>query len=469
MEIQRTSILFIFTFALLLCVSCDHKHDQAMFTRLQQWDVLLEQQPQTAKDSLATLRVNELSLADRAYFGLLKTISDDKTYSDFTSDSLINSVASYFNRYKKGSDNHIRSLVYRAIVRYRMGIMDSTVFTPLKEGEQLYLKQKQPNSNTGYMLYYYLGDLLSSNNEFSAADIYFNKALQLAKQKNDSVHVFDAYLALFWNEMSQKKYDSGKLYLDSLDEMANLLPDQQYRLLNSQSIYYEIKKDFEKELYYEKAKLHLVHLLKEPIHLFRLYYAISDAYSHNNLLDSANQYALLAITHIPDSSYKLNYLLYENAAGIAQKQQNFPVALEYKQKAFEEYKKSIDNRLNTQIVEIEKRYNLSESENKALKAERKSQIWLLLMIVVAFIVVLFVLYMLKQRTIAKLRERESAEKILRMKAEEKETKEKTLRLQAEKKQMEIQATRQQKMMEVSAQFLSEYAVLHEKPAKWQIR
>lgn len=136
--------------------------------------------------------------------------------------------------------------------------------------------------------------------------------------------------------------------------------------------------------------------------------------------------------------------------------------MEYKQKAFEEYQKSIDNRLNTQIVELEKRYNLSESENKALKAERKSQIWLMLMIVVVFLVMLFVLYALKQRTIAKLKEREAAEKILRMKAEAKEAKEKILRLEAENRQIEAQIGKQQKMMEISAQFLSEYSALQEK-------
>lgn len=47
----------------------------------------------------------------------------------------------YYTRHGKGTDAHIRSLVYRGIVRYRMGITDSAVFAPLKEAEQLYLKQ----------------------------------------------------------------------------------------------------------------------------------------------------------------------------------------------------------------------------------------------------------------------------------------------------------------------------------------
>lgn len=303
--------LYLIVPILSLLASCDNRErNQAVYDRLQQWDALLEQQPQTTKDSLSTLNLNELSRANHAYYGLLKTISDDKTYTVFTSDSLINNVQSYFNRHGKGSDNHIRSLAYQGIVRYRIGVADSTVFTPLKEAEQLYLKQKNTSPGIGYMLYYHLGDLLSNNNDYTTARNYFNKALRLAKQRKDSTHVFDTYLALFWNEMVQKKYNSGKLYLDSLNGITGLSPDQQYRLLTSRSIYYEIENDFEKELDYEKAKLPLVPLLKEPIQLFRLYYALSDAYFHNNLLDSAMYYALHAITHIADSAYKLNYLLY---------------------------------------------------------------------------------------------------------------------------------------------------------------
>ncbi len=463
MKTRKTDIFVVsFVLILLLFVSCGREHNQAVLIQLQRWDALLEEQPQNIKDSLLTLNFHRLSRANRAYYGLLKTISDDKTYTDFTSDSLINNVQNYFNRHEKGSDNHIRSLAYLGIVRYRMGNKDSTVFTPMKEGEQLYLKQKQPNPNTGNMLYYYLGDLLSHNNDFRSADKYFNKALQLAKQRKKSVHIFDAYLALFWNKMEQKRYDCGKLYLDSLNEVTDLSPDQQYRLLTSRSLYHEIENDFEKELDCEKAKLPLVPHLKEPIQLFRLYYALSDAYAHNNLLDSAMYHAYTAITYIRDSTNKLNYLLYGNVADIAKKQQNLSLALEYKDKAFKEYSKSIHSRLNTQVLELEKRYNLSESENIALKAERNKHIWFMVSIITLLLLMLLILYAFKQRSITKLKEHEAAEIISRIQAEEKEATERGLRLEAENRQIEAQTARQQKMMEISVQFLSEYSALKEK-------
>ncbi len=122
---------------------------------------------------------------------------------------------------------------------------------------------------------------------------------------------------------------------------------------------------------HQKKRFNLIPYLKETPQLFRLYYSLSDAYTGNGQADSSMYYAKLAIEHITDSAYKLNYLLYDNVADIAERQNNLRLALEYRQKAFEAYEKSIDTRLDTQIQELEKRYNLAEAENKALKAQKR--------------------------------------------------------------------------------------------------
>jgi len=46
--------------------------------------------------------------------------------------SLISEVEQYYNDHERTSFYHIRSLLYQAIVRYRMGISDSTVMTPFE-------------------------------------------------------------------------------------------------------------------------------------------------------------------------------------------------------------------------------------------------------------------------------------------------------------------------------------------------
>lgn len=458
----RCGHLFISLLFIAVLFSCNRVENEIIAARLAQWDELAEKQPRAIQDSLATLNPKKLSHANRARYGLLKTIADDKTYSPFTSDSMINQVVHYFGRHGKGGDHHIRSLVYQGIVRYRMGITDSTVFTPLKEAEQLYMKQKQPNLNTGYLLYYYLGDIHSANGNDKESGTYFDKTLQLAKQKGDSTHIFDAYLAFFWNEMVQEKYNSVANLLDSLDIYAGTKPDNIYYLLNAQSIYYKNNKETEKSIHSKKEQIDLIPQIRETIDAFRIYYSLSDAYLENNQLDSAMHYGLLAINHIEDSTYRLNYLLYENVADIAEQQQNLALALEYRKKAFDTYEKSIDDRLDTRILELEKRYNLSEAENKTLKARRNVRIWLAIALIVVLLLVLLGIYTRNQRTIGKLKEREAAEKASRLEAEKRTETEKALRLLAEKEQMQEQTTRQQKILGVSAQFLSEYAALQEK-------
>ena len=382
---------------------------------------------------------------------MLKTIADDKNYREFTSDSLISSVHSYYHRYNPHGDEHIRSLVYWAIVHYRMGEADSIVFAPLKEAENLYLRQKQPSPRTGYMLYYYLGDIHSVYGNKNEADIYFNKALKLAKQKGYSTHIFLTYLSLFWNEMNQKKFNSAATLLDSLQNYRGETSDNLFFLLNAQSMYEGTRGNYNKKLAYEKERIALVPFLKESPELFRLYFSLSDAYLNNNELDSAMYYAEKSIEHITDSTYKLNYLLYEKAAEIAQQQNNLSLALEYHKKALEVYKNNIDSQLDTQILELERKYDISEAKIKAMKAQRRSRMWLTTTVVVGLFLLLIVLYVVKQRAIAHLRQQKATEK--------------ALRLQLEKEQMEREAERLQKMAEVSARFFGEHAEFQEQARK----
>lgn len=437
--------------ALLLFFGCHRERDQLMHVRLQLCDSLLEEHPHAILDSLATINVKKLSRANRAYYGLLKTIADDKTYHEFTSDSLINRVHSYYHRYDAQHDNHIRALVYQAIVRYRMQMPDSVIFVPLKEAERLYAGKRQSNPHIGYLLHYYIGTILSGTGNSVPAENYFHKALQLAKQENDSMHIFDAYLVLFWNEMENEEYGFALNLLDSLTLYVGSNPNNTYYLLNAQSVYYKNNDKIDMAIESKKEQIKLIPQIKEKTDLFKVYYSLSDAYLKNNQSDTALYYGLQAIHHIEDSTYKLNYLLYENVADIAEAQQNLAMALEYRKKAFEVYEGSVDNRLDTQIWELEKKYSVAESENNALKAQRRSRVWFMALLTMMLLLILLALYTSKQRAITRLKQRETAER--------------ALRLQAEKLQMEGEAERLQKMVGISAQFLGRHAVLQEKARK----
>ena len=164
-EIQIVTFLSV----IFLFLSCGEERNDPIYTRLQQWDTLLSAHPEAVQDSLQTIDPEHLSHAQNAYYGLLKTITDDKTYVDFTSDSLINEVEQYYNIHERARIHHVRSLLYLAIVRYRMGISDSTVMTPLKEAENYFHHQQDQSPEIGYMIHYYLGEVLVRNSQSKSA------------------------------------------------------------------------------------------------------------------------------------------------------------------------------------------------------------------------------------------------------------------------------------------------------------
>ncbi|HMM16044.1 MAG TPA: hypothetical protein PKC47_00705 [Petrimonas sp.] len=382
--------------AAVLFISCNGRENGEIHKILTQWDNLLEKNPEAISDSLKTIDPQTLSRENRAYYNLLKTISDDKTYFEFTSDSLINRVIDYYHL-------HEPYLTYKGIVRTRMGVTDSTVYEPLKKADHIFHTQKNPDPATGYILHYFMGNTHYYNGNFELAGKYFQETLHNAKLKNDSSHIFDAYLAIYWNEMGQSDFDTGKKYVDSLTSFFDKIPGKNYLILNAQSVYYEATKKFEKALECDKKLLSLTKSQKEDIDFSSLYYAISTRYSTLNQLDSAMLYGQIAIESIVDENKKENYLFYDNVANIAEKQQNYLLANTYRQKAFDLYEKSVKDRLNTQVMELEKKYDLSEAENIALRSQQNTLIIAIIALFLAMLATILIMLNVKNRREAKIK------------------------------------------------------------------
>lgn len=370
---MRSILTIIFaSIVTILFVSCHGRENKEIHILLSRWDTLLDNEPRAISDSLKTIDPSDLSRENRAYYNLLKTISDDKTYFDFKNDSLINKVVDYYHLHDQYGNNYIRALTYKGIVRTRMGITDSTVYEPLKKADNIFHTQKDPNPSIGYLLHYFLGNTHNSNASYELAGKYFQEALHNAKLKGESNHIFDAYLAIYWNEMMQSNYDNGKKYLDTLSSFYDLLPDKTYFILNARSVYFNATEEYEKALECEKKQLSLIGSQKENIDLSRLYFVVSDRYNKLSQLDSAMYYGLMAIDNIENKNVKQNYLFYENVANIAEKQQKFSLANSYRQKAFQVYEETVSDRLDTQIMEMEKKYDLSEAENIVLRSRQNA-------------------------------------------------------------------------------------------------
>jgi len=388
---------------IVLGTSCDNGSDKAMFQRLKTWDAVIDSLPAQISDSLKTLDVNQLSRSNKAYYHLLKVIADDKTYVNFTSDSLINSVSDYYRTHDPKSKNYIRALAYQGIVRTRMGVKDSTVFEPLKEADRLFQSMVPPDPSLGYLINYFLGNIHYNNRNYPTANDYFLQTLGYARQENDSIHLFDTFLALYWNEMQQKDLMKGKMYLDSLSAYFNQLPGKDYFILNAQSVYYDVMDEPEKALEKEKAKLSLFDEQEEAIDLSRVYYNISHRFAGLEQLDSAMFYAQRAVDLIKDSTYFYNYLYYVNIADIAEKKENFSYANIYRKKAFELFNNSVDDRLDTQIAELEKKYDLTAAENEILRTRQQNLRIIIGALILMIVLIMILMYALSVRRNSKLK------------------------------------------------------------------
>lgn len=374
-----------------------------MLQRLITYDAIIDLHPSVVRDSLQLIDYHDLSRSNRAYYGLLKVISDDKTYVNFTSDSLVNAVSEYYRQHDPKNRNYIRSLAYQGIVRTRMGVKDSTVFEPLKEAERLLSSLYPPDPSLGYLVNYFLGNIHYNNRNYSTAYDYFQQTLFYARRENDSTHVFDTYLALYWNEMQQKDFKKGKLYLDSLSVYYNKLPEKDYFILNAQSLYYDLTDEPEKALEKEKKKLLTYNLQEESVQLSRLYYNISYRFINLEQLDSAMLYAQMSIDLIEDSTFFYDHLYYQNVANIAEKQADYKLANTYRIKASELYKKSVNERLDTQIAELEKKYDLTEAENATLRARQQNFRIIIGALLLVIVLVIVTMYAWRARKISRMK------------------------------------------------------------------
>lgn len=384
-----------------ICSSCDDKNDKCIYRQLSQLDSLVDSVPQFVADSLQNMNVEDMDRGNRAYYGLLKVISDDKACVNFMSDSQICAVADYYRQFDPGNSNYIRALAYQGIVRTRIGVKDSTVYEPLRKADKLFAEMPGRNPSLGYLINYFLGNINYNNRNYSSANNYFRSTLDYAREEGDSIHLFDTYLALYWNEMVQERLGCGKSYLDTLSAFYNRLPGNDYFILNAQSIYYDVTGEPEKALESEKAKLALYAKQDENIEISRVYFNISNIYFGLGQLDDAMKYALEAINSIEDTTYRQNYLFYQNAANIAEKQGNFAMSYEYLKSAMELHNQSISARLDTQIAELEKKYDLTEAENEVLKARQQSLYIVIGALVVVIVLIFILMYALKIRRAAK--------------------------------------------------------------------
>ena len=349
----------------LLFVACNRQQTEADRTHLNKLDSLLAVQPEATADSLKQIHPARLSHFNRGYYQLLKVIALDKTYYNFTSDSLINSTVHILSRHKRAYPRtYARSLLYQGLVRYRMGVTDSTAYEPIKEAADLLEVKKINDPLLSYFCYHYLGLIHNENNNPSYSILYYEKAIKNIKQYGDKNYLLMTYFEITWTYLKINKIDAAKQYIDTLINVENISDEQKASLNQILSVYYDSTNEPLKALEINKL---LVKSNYNYTDLSSMLFKISNNYKALNKLDSALLYAEKAEECKPDSDYYLNNLYYKNIGEISEQLKLWQISANAYKTAYTLQEKATSKALDKQIMSLEKKYDLKEAENKALQ------------------------------------------------------------------------------------------------------
>ncbi len=357
---------------LLLFTHCNQKRNEAETARLIVLDSMLNEQPEAVLDSLSAIKTAKRSKFNRGYAALLQTIAEDKTFFNFTSDSLISASQQQLSKHKRTHlDLHARALMYQGLVRHRMGVNDSTAYMPLKDAAIEFNKISPLPLRNCYLVNYYLGQIHDKNDNTTLSGSYLEKALPLAKLLNDSSYLFATYRELFWNRMQIPDYSEAKLYLDTIQYLNMEGVHYQIANYNMKSVYYDRNLDFTKALELKRKLISLKKINHIPLEQSNLY-SLSRTYQKIGKPDSAYYYMQLTIEHITDTSFHLNHFYYRNLAEITADMGIWSESSAAYQKAYQLLDEATDKLSDTNLAELEKKYDTAEAENRALRAEKKN-------------------------------------------------------------------------------------------------
>lgn len=365
---KKNLVFYIFILGLsFLVTACNKKQNETTTERLAQLDSLLDTQPQTVLDSLEIIRPERLSRFNTAYSQLLQTIADDKTDFEFQSDSLISSAVSTLQTHQtQYPELYARSLLYQGIVRYRMGVTDSTSYIPIKQSAHFIETSVENKNAVSYFVYYYLGLLFFENNNPIESINYLKKSLISSKHLGNEKYLFNSYSELAWAYLQLQQMDSTKLYIDTLKSFQHLSEANKIGIKHLEASYYERNLDHEKALKVNSE------LLNNPYYsnkrnLSKIYYKLSKNYKSLNDFTNALLYAERAVSSIEDTTDILNYHYYENIAEIAEKLQLWEKSFRSLAKSNELKTKLFETNSETKLLELERKYDLKQAENMALR------------------------------------------------------------------------------------------------------
>ncbi len=346
-----------------LMVACNST-GSSMHEQLASLDSLVLSQPEQVTERLEKMDVVNYSPADRAYYNLLLTIAWDQSDVEIHDDSIILSATDW---YRTGKDPALfaRSLIYLGIVRYALNSMDTLPYIHLREAEQVMKTHAIEDPQLLVLLYGYLGDISMRNVNYTEADIYFEKELSVCKKTKNHQNYVGTLINLFYSKILLKRTEEAEeivLQLNTLDSIPNELVPY---LKKVNAYYYQTEHTFNEAIAFIGTD--------KP----RMLFDISQFYVKLNRIDSAMVYGEACINAIADSINIDNYLFYKHLANLYALTGEYKKSSEYYNKALKSFH-TYHNVLNEKrILELEKKYNFAEMQQKLLKEKLKKRAFIL--------------------------------------------------------------------------------------------
>lgn len=394
-------ILFIILISLNACQS---SKDKNFSEKLIEMDSMVYKYPKYVYNHIDSIDVQKASEYEKLYFELIKIIVSDKNGKTFDSDTTINKIVIEFSKKSHHfPQNYLRALMYQGIIRYQSGISDNNAYEPIKESLSLSEEAGESESlsmRDRQIAYYYLGLIHNKNNNVSLSHEYFKQALFIAENLNDSTVLFKTYRDMYWNRLKALDFFTAKTILQTIQSFPTSSENVIRDIKNAEAAFYNSEKKYRNALEIDYKLLTADKLRNDSVALLADYFRISDNYKYLNHLDSALYYGELATKNIIDSSFYLNYYFYLNVAEIAAKMNNFKKSSEAYSQVYLLMNKAINTKLNTQILELEKKYDVSESERRAIHL-KSDNMWL--QFVITILAFVFAIITLLYRNKARIR------------------------------------------------------------------
>ncbi len=379
----------------------------ASYGELEELDSLVSKYPRYVHNRTEKLLLNYSTPYKRAYTELLMNVAAYNFGKEIRSDSLINMAVSEFSKDPNYlPQNFLRALIYQGIIRYHNGTLSGDAYLPIKQALDIDAEKSTLNLQTKQLGNYYLGLIHNQNNNINTSHEYFKSALMLAEKLQDSTALFKTYRDFYWNRMKAMDFNTARTLLESLQSFRLNAKEQIRDLKNAESAYYNSRKNYRNALKLD-YELMVQDLKKnDSVALLADYYRISDSYKFLGQLDSALYYGEKAVKGIVDTAFYLNYHYYLNVAEIASLKNDLAKSTGYYKEVYRLQNRAINQQLNTQILELERKYDVASAENRAIRL-KNSNLWLQLMLIVV-ILMMAIGYMLYRHRVHLQREREKS-------------------------------------------------------------